>query len=109
MKLIDAIMMHKRNEFFELAKTAAYQHKLEWSIGIQTILNVCYDFPELGPKNIQAKIPEEVIAKWVVKYKKGLDNRISKRQSNPPGTLPDEIIDTIIQCRLPGLKVIIHG
>lgn len=104
MRLIDAIEKLKRSDFLQIAQQFALQAHLEWTVGLQTILNVCYDFPDLAPRNIQAKTPEEVIGKWVVKYKKGMDNRVSKRRSNPPGTLPDDIIDTIMQCRLPDLK-----
>jgi len=71
------------------------------STGIHCILRSIYSNPELSPNRIKGKSKEEYIRKWLEKYKHGYDTRSSIRVSNPPGTIPDPILDTIIRTRLP--------
>lgn len=76
-----------------------------WDTAVQTVLSVCYRFPDLYPRFGQFNFfSEEYINKWLKKYFDGYNNRPSKRNSKPMGTVPDEIINTIISVRLPFLN-----
>lgn len=72
----------------------------EWSDGIETVLRVGCNNPELFPKDIKGDSLQDVIRKWVRQYEQGYDNRISRRTSNMPGTIADPIVDAIIRGRL---------
>ncbi len=79
----------------------ADQIDLNWDSGIKYIFRACRLHPALAP-NIGSKkdTTENVIKKWLNKYKNGYEQRISVRSSNLPGTIADPIIDTIIRGRL---------
>jgi hypothetical protein len=88
-----------------IARAAAEEVGVSWSAGICYIFNACRINPELAPKDRSKKsAPDEVILKWVMKYKAGYEARISKRTSNLPGTMPDPIINVIIKELLPHLS-----
>ena len=77
---------------------------MRWDTAVQTVLSVCCRFPELCPTFRQDNLFSEAhISKWLEKYFNGYNNRPSKRISKKIGTIPDEIIDTIISVRLPSL------
>jgi SinI restriction endonuclease len=69
----------------------------------RVILRACYKTPDLAP-SVNAKTPELVALAWLKKYRSGFENRISQRTSNPPGTVADPIVDTIVGARLSGLS-----
>jgi hypothetical protein len=75
-----------------------------WDVAVQTVLSVCCTFPTLCSTFQQANLFSEAhINKWLEKYFKGYNNRPSKRISKKSGTIPDEIVDTIIFVRIPSL------
>jgi hypothetical protein len=77
---------------------------MRWDTAVQTVLSVCCRFPELCPTFRQDNLFSQAhISKWLEKYFNGYNNRSSKRISKRIGTIPDEIIDTIISVRLPSL------
>lgn len=71
----------------------------------RTILTACYRNPGLSPssKKVKGHDQESLVKTWLKKYNDGFNNRISQRVSNPPGTVADPIIDTIINTQLIGL------
>lgn len=73
------------------------------SDGQKYILRACHKNPGLS-LGIKAKTPEDLALKWHKKYTKGYEGRISVRVSNPPGTVADPIVDTIISTKLPHLS-----
>jgi len=84
------------------AKTAARSNILTWDVGIETVFREVAGNSTVVPGNVKPspKTGVTAIEKWVIKYWKGYEGRPSQRASNPPGTIPDPIIDTIIQSRL---------
>ncbi|MBE9196360.1 MULTISPECIES: SinI family restriction endonuclease [Synechocystis] len=68
----------------------------------RTILTACYRNPGLSPssKKVKGHDQESLVKVWLKKYNDGFNNRISQRVSNPPGTVADPIIDTIINTQL---------
>ncbi len=77
---------------------------MHWDAAVQTVLSVCCRFPDLFPTFRQDNLfSEAYINKWLKKYFNGYNNRASKRISKKIGTVPDEIIDTLISVRLPFL------
>jgi hypothetical protein len=77
---------------------------MSWDIAVQTVLSVCCRFPTLCSTFGQANLFSQAhISKWLEKYFNGYNKRPSKRISKKIGTIPDEIIDTIISVRLPSL------
>ncbi|MEL6787339.1 MAG: SinI family restriction endonuclease [Cyanobacteria bacterium J06607_15] len=105
MKFNLAIETLSREQAIDIAKSVAQQNNLKWNVGIETIFTACCKNPDLAPK-IGGKQDdrEQAIAKWILKYWKGYKNRMSQRISNPPGTVADPIIETIISTRLPNLS-----
>jgi SinI restriction endonuclease len=69
----------------------------------RVILGTCYKNPDLAVP-LTAKTPELLALAWLKKYRSGFEKRISQRTSNPPGTVADPIVDTIIGARLSGLS-----
>lgn len=68
----------------------------------RTILKACYRNPGLSP-SLKANTPEMLASAWLKRYNNSYENRISRRMSNPPGTVADPIVSTIINARLTGL------
>ena len=82
----------QKDEVIYSAKSVANSKNLEWDIGIETILAACCDNISLAPKIGGKKDnQEQVIGKWISKYWKGYDNRMSRRISNPPGTVDKHV------------------
>jgi hypothetical protein len=69
----------------------------------RVILSACYRNPGLSP-TIKADTPEMLAQKWLKRYQRSYENRISRRRSNPPGTVADPIVNSIISARLAGLN-----
>ena len=77
---------------------------MHWDTAVQTVLSVCCRFPKLCPTFRQPNLFSDVhIIKWLENYFNGYNKRPSKRSSKKIGTIPDQIIDTIISVRLPSL------
>jgi hypothetical protein len=68
----------------------------------RTILAACYRNPGLSPA-LKANKPEMLAQAWLKRYNNSYENRISKRTSQPPSTVADPIVDTIIKARLTDL------
>jgi hypothetical protein len=68
----------------------------------RTILIACYRNPGLSP-SLKANTPEILAKTWLNKYSNSYENRISRRISQPPRTVADPIVTTIINARLIGL------
>jgi SinI restriction endonuclease len=66
------------------------------------ILSACYRNPGLAP-TMKGESPEALAQSWLRKYNDSFENRISRRISQPPGTVADPIVNTIINARLTGL------
>lgn len=71
-----------------------------WDKSIETVFRACLRNAGLAPGNVRGKTPSEAIEAWINKYWNGFNGRISKRVSNPSGTIPDPMINTIIGNRL---------
>ncbi|PZO61163.1 MAG: SinI family restriction endonuclease [Phormidesmis priestleyi] len=69
----------------------------------RTILTACYRNPGLSP-SLKANTPELLAESWLKRYSNSYKNRISRRISQPPRTVADPIVNTIINARLTGLK-----
>ena len=67
-----------------------------------TILTACYRNPGLSP-TLKGNTPEILAQSWLRKYCDSYENRISRRISQPPGTVADPVVTTIINARLTGL------
>src|ERR671932_575824 len=85
-------------------RSAKSNSSMYWHTAVQTVLSVCCRFPELCPRFREVELfSEAYISKWLKKYFDGYNNRPSKRISKKSGTVPDEIVNTIISVRLPSL------
>jgi hypothetical protein len=89
-----------------IAQAQAQVLRFPWNQSVQVVLKACYDYPDLSPSRISGSGASDVLKKWIRKFKKGYEGRISRRVSNPPGTIPDPIIDIIINGRLSDLSQI---
>lgn len=88
-----------------LANIIAQENNLRWNKNIQVILTACCDNPNLAPQlGGKDDDQKQAIAKWISKYWNAYNKRISIRISNPPGTVADPIIETIIGTKLPDLS-----
>ena len=68
----------------------------------RTILIACYRNPGLAP-TLKGNTPDVLAQAWLKKYRDSYENRISRRISQPPGTVADPIVNAIIHARLTGL------
>lgn len=101
MKLADVVISRGIEN---LAKNTADTERAGlWDSGFKYIFRACHTYPYLSP-NLSGTSKEEVLRKWIRKYKKASEARISRRISNPPGTVADPIIDTIINARFPKIS-----
>lgn len=105
LKLIKAIENLGQNEAISHAIAITAEIGVDWNNGIGFVFSVIAKDPSRIP-NIGANSDDEntVIRKWILKYQKGLENRASVRISNPPGTIPDPIVEEIIAACLTQLK-----
>lgn len=76
----------------------------EWNEDIEAVLTTCCRDPNLlfPTNNINSKVTslQEYLDKWVKRYRQAYANRPSLRKSGKVGTVPDPIINTIIETRL---------
>lgn len=89
------------NQGIQIAKEIS----LEWTKGSEVVLRACVRNPELSPRNIHGANGNEILRNWLLKYKRGVEQRASRRISEMPGTVPDSIVDDIIGTRLPHLGI----
>jgi len=68
----------------------------------RTILAACYRNPGLSP-TLKANTLEMLAQAWLKRHTDSYENRISRRISQPLGTVADPIVSTIINARLTGL------
>lgn len=85
--------------FLQIFQNAFSQQDQPFLEAHRTILTACYRNPGLSPT--LKSITLEVLAQsWLKKYSDSYENRISRRISQPPGTVADPIVNTIINARL---------
>lgn len=89
-------------DFLRIFQDAFSQQEQSFLEAHRTILAACYRNPGLSPA-LKANTPEMLAQAWLKKYRDSYENRISKRISQPPGTVADPIVNTIINARLTGL------
>ena len=89
-------------EFLQIFQVAFFQQAEIFLEAHRTILMACYRYPALAP-GIKAGTPEELAIHWLRRYQNSYSNRISRRISRPPRTIPDPIVNTIIESRITGL------
>jgi hypothetical protein len=76
-----------------------------WDISIETVLKALCRHKDLSPNIRGNNLSEnDLILKWINKYRNGQSGRISTRISNPPGTVADPVIDKIINSRITNLN-----
>jgi hypothetical protein len=92
-------------DFLRIFQNAFSQVNQSFLEAHRTILVACYRNPGLSPssKKVKGKDPESLAKLWLKKYHESFESRISQRISNPPGTIADPIINTMIGTRLTGL------
>ncbi|PSB16379.1 SinI family restriction endonuclease [Phormidesmis priestleyi ULC007] len=88
-----------QENFLQIFQIAFHQQFLE---AHRTILTACYRNPGLSP-TLKGSTPEILAQVWLKKYSDSFENRISRRISQPLGTVADPIVNTIINARLTGL------
>jgi hypothetical protein len=88
--------------FLELFQNAFFQQGQPFLEAHRPILSACYRNPGLSP-TLKSNIPEVLVQSWLKKYCDSYKNRISRRISQPPGTVADPVINTMINARLTGL------
>ena len=91
--------------FLKIFENAFSQQGLPLSEAHRAILTACYRNPGLSPspRKVKGNDLESVARAWLKKYQESFESRISQRISNPPGTVADPIINTLIKTRLTGL------
>lgn len=106
MNLIEAIENLGQANSVAIASRVAQELSIQWNGGISVVFEAISHDLERVPGNIGAKNDNEeaVIRKWILKYEKGKNGRSSLRESNPPGTIADPIIEKIIGARLTSLS-----
>lgn len=85
--------------FLQIFQNAFSQQGQPFLEAHRTILTACYRNPGLSP-TLKGNTPEVVAQAWLKKYRDSYENRISRRISQPPGTVADPIVNTIINARL---------
>ncbi|MBW4516578.1 MAG: SinI family restriction endonuclease [Timaviella obliquedivisa GSE-PSE-MK23-08B] len=88
--------------FLEIFQNAFSQQDQPFLEAHRTILTACYRNPGLSP-TLKSNTPEVLAQSWLRKYCDSYENRISRRISQPPGTVADPVVTTIINARLTGL------
>ncbi len=87
----------------EIAKSICNDYqKINWNDGICYIFKACIKHPQLSA-HINGSCAEDIIKKWVDKYIKGKQIRISQRISKFSRTVADPIISEIIKSRIKSL------
>lgn len=88
--------------FLRIFQNAFSQQDQPFLEAHRTILTACYRNPGLSPM-LKGNTPEVLAQSWLRKYCDSYENRISRRISQPPGTVADPVVTTIINARLTGL------
>jgi hypothetical protein len=88
--------------FLEIFQNAFSQQDQPFLEAHRTILTACYRNPGLSP-TMKSNTPEVLAQAWLRRYCDSYENRISRRISQPPGTVADPVVTTIINARLTGL------
>jgi hypothetical protein len=91
-------------KFLQLFQDAFKQQDQQLSEAHRTILIACYRNPSLAP-SLKGQTADALALAWLKKYSDGFANRISQRISQPPATIPDPIVSTIIVAKLQELTV----
>ena len=106
MRLKDAIRTLGKKGASDLACKIANEMGLDWDGSVSFVFKIVVNDSDRVPGNIGGGTDDakSAIKKWLEKYQAGMENRASKRISNPPGTVADPIIEDIIGTRLTGLK-----
>lgn len=93
------------HEFLQVFQNTFSQQNQLFLESHRTILAACYRNPGLSPspKKVSAEDPTSLARAWIEKYQKSFEGRITQRISNPPRTIADPIVNTIIGTRLTGL------
>jgi hypothetical protein len=100
-KLKDVINEIEQLEAERIASEYAQFQDFTWGLGIEKVFRSMFRYHFVIPNlKVKAGTEEILIQKWVKKYIDGYNGRPSIRVSNPPGTTPDGMIDTIIRARL---------
>lgn len=85
--------------FLQIFQNAFSQQDQPFLEAHRTILTACYRNPGLSP-TLKGNTPEGLAQSWLKKYCDSYENRISRRISQPLGTVADPIVNTIINARL---------
>lgn len=105
MKLKKALQNLGAQESISLAQRLAFGLGIDWDGGIGVVFQAIVDNPKRVPRIGRKRDDEEAaLEKWLLKYQKGQRKRASRRISNPPGTIADPIIETIIGARIDHLS-----
>lgn len=101
----DSIISTSSSEesFLRTFQDVFFQQEQPFLEAHRTILTACYRNPGLSPV-LKASTPEILAQAWLKRYIDSYENRISGRTSQPPGTIADPIVSTIINARLTGLN-----
>jgi hypothetical protein len=101
-----AIRKLRHQNAIRIARNYSRRVGLDWNSKVKYVFEASINNPEQVPDTIRSSSgnPEEVVKKWIDKFKKGFEGRISRRASNEIGTVPDSAIDGIIKTRLPRIN-----
>lgn len=106
MKLKEAIQGLGTDNAKVIVRQLASELNIPWTDSVSYVFDAIANDLNRVPGNIGGKLDDEhaAIKKWLLKYKRGSEGRASKRKSNPPGTVADPIIETIINARITALN-----
>lgn len=85
--------------FLQIFQNAFSQQDQPFLEAHRTILTACYRNPGLSP-TLKGSTLDDLAQSWLKKYSDSYENRISRRISQPPKTVADPIVNTIINARL---------
>ena len=93
---------NSEDTFLQIFENVFATEKQIFTVSHRTILAACFKNPGLSPspKKMQGANSDSLAKVWLERYQKSFGNRISQRISNPPGTIADSIVNTIIGTRL---------
>jgi hypothetical protein len=80
-------------------KLLAISIGIRWNAGIRTIVNAAIENPPLAAY-VKGTSANDILLRWLKKYKSGLDLRMSQRHSKIPRTVPDSAVDLIVRANL---------
>ena len=105
MKLKQAIRNLGQANSIATARRMSQELDIQWEGGVSVVFNAISRDQDRVPGNIGGNNDNEdaVIRKWLLEYQGGRNGRASLRESNPPGTIADPIIEKIIGSRITAL------